>query len=293
MKSSYISVFILSCAAICSTAFAVDGYLWNCDEFPELASNASWFNSGGSGSRHIVDTLGQYGETPNPLFDQDGNHYYFVNADHPSDTGGYGYYFDAKSSVWTNQDSTIEIRLNIEAYLDNKTDVLGVLVMGANKTYGFRWGRASTTNNTPQIRKVESSAGPVNFDHFQHFVTYRILYYATAGYAELYYYDAGEMKFLLRSDGFAFTSADMLRVGDYTSQMAGRWTIDYVYWTNSGIYKTDALFCGSAAYTYLKGDINKDCAINLKDIAVIGNDWLGCTNPENTTCDAWWQSLTL
>ena len=47
--------------------------------------------------------------------------------------------------------------------------------------------------------------------------------------------------------------------------------------------------CGAEGTVYLEGDINEDCYVNLIDVAMFGNEWLGCTDPANNDCDPYWR----
>jgi uncharacterized delta-60 repeat protein len=44
----------------------------------------------------------------------------------------------------------------------------------------------------------------------------------------------------------------------------------------------DGRRCGDECHRYPAGDTNRDCKVNLLDIAVLANSWLACTDP---TCD--------
>jgi hypothetical protein len=47
--------------------------------------------------------------------------------------------------------------------------------------------------------------------------------------------------------------------------------------------------CGALGMVYLEGDVNKDCYVNMLDIAVLGEDWLKCSDPANSSCDQYWK----
>jgi hypothetical protein len=50
-------------------------------------------------------------------------------------------------------------------------------------------------------------------------------------------------------------------------------------------YTTDVpLECGDPGTQYKAADINQDCYVNLKDVAVLGQEWLKCTDPNNAAC---------
>ena len=51
----------------------------------------------------------------------------------------------------------------------------------------------------------------------------------------------------------------------------------------------DPNYCGDLHTQYLDGDVSgpagiPDCYVNLHDVALIAQDWLGCTDPENVDC---------
>ncbi|MBA7480423.1 hypothetical protein ES707_15877 [subsurface metagenome] len=42
--------------------------------------------------------------------------------------------------------------------------------------------------------------------------------------------------------------------------------------------------CGDPGTVYEEADLNKDCYVNFKDFAIIGQAWLECTDPNNISC---------
>ena len=68
-----------------------------------------------------------------------------------------------------------------------------------------------------------------------------------------------------------------LLMGDTSSQYGGKVEIDYIAWTQGGFAPLDAVNCDS----FLAGDINQDCFVNLKDIVLMAAEWLDCTDPAN------------
>lgn len=42
--------------------------------------------------------------------------------------------------------------------------------------------------------------------------------------------------------------------------------------------------CGDVGTSYLPGDLNYDCYVNFKDMAIFGSHWLKCTDPVNLGC---------
>lgn len=55
-------------------------------------------------------------------------------------------------------------------------------------------------------------------------------------------------------------------------------------WEQIDLYKGSlALECGD--WGYKPGDINKDCVVNLEDLACLAQNWLTCTTPEQEGCE--------
>ena len=44
-------------------------------------------------------------------------------------------------------------------------------------------------------------------------------------------------------------------------------------------------WCGQTGTTYKVSDINRDCEVNIDDLAKIASQWLECTNPDNPDCE--------
>ena len=42
--------------------------------------------------------------------------------------------------------------------------------------------------------------------------------------------------------------------------------------------------CGDPGTWYVSGDINKDCRVDLKDMAILAGTWLRCTDPQDANC---------
>ena len=47
--------------------------------------------------------------------------------------------------------------------------------------------------------------------------------------------------------------------------------------------------CGDPDTVYDEFDFNRDCHVNLADVAVFAAQWLWCTDPENSRCDQFWK----
>ena len=46
--------------------------------------------------------------------------------------------------------------------------------------------------------------------------------------------------------------------------------------------------CGDEGTVYLDTDLNTDCYVNLLDFSFLTDDWMHCTDPENSDCDPYW-----
>lgn len=76
-----------------------------------------------------------------------------------------------------------------------------------------------------------------------------------------------------------------------SSYLAGPYTFPPFNWTGLLPYPVGQVYnapdkCGDPGTDYLKGDVNKDCRVDFKDVAEVALDWLGCTDPQDPNC-AW------
>jgi hypothetical protein len=77
----------------------------------------------------------------------------------------------------------------------------------------------------------------------------------------------------LRSVTWSIDSAEV--VGNTAVWSENQW--------KAGLYKGDILFeCGD--WGYEPGDLNRDCYVDFKDLALIADDWLRCTLPDGLDC---------
>ncbi|MCE5340172.1 MAG: hypothetical protein LLF92_03480 [Planctomycetaceae bacterium] len=59
---------------------------------------------------------------------------------------------------------------------------------------------------------------------------------------------------------------------------------------NVKVWDYTPLICGQpGVMEYMDADINNDCYIGLSDMKVLAENWLKCTDPENTECDEYWR----
>jgi C1A family cysteine protease len=72
--------------------------------------------------------------------------------------------------------------------------------------------------------------------------------------------------------GYLKVAFDTCNIGDYSAYVS----------SVSGIEPKH--FCGESGQVYLTTDINKDCYVDLKDLAVLAADWLKCTDLSDKTC---------
>ena len=68
--------------------------------------------------------------------------------------------------------------------------------------------------------------------------------------------------------------------GDTSSSFGGKVEIDYIAFT-PGCY---APMATPDCREFLKGDVNRDCYVDLLDIVQLGDSWLQCTDPAKTEC---------
>ncbi|HBG28091.1 MAG: hypothetical protein A2Y10_16900 [Planctomycetes bacterium GWF2_41_51] len=120
-----------------------------------------------------------------------------------------------------------------------------------------------------------------------------ITYDASAGQAYMYIDGAAGEKAII-------TSGSLVKIGNYTiggsAYLNSRYfngQIDEVRIYDHALSPTEVqvLFnefgeiseqCSNLEY--LRGDLNFDCFIDLKDFAILANDWLKCTKPEDFRC---------
>lgn len=77
---------------------------------------------------------------------------------------------------------------------------------------------------------------------------------------------------------------------DYAADISGLNVVWSRYYSSS-LHQSEAaeyvtgtiqLQCGDTGYNY--GDINRDCQVNILDMALMAQNWLTCTTPEDTNC---------
>jgi hypothetical protein len=74
---------------------------------------------------------------------------------------------------------------------------------------------------------------------------------------------------------------DWLMMGSLSSDASYHVKTDYVRVDFTGPY-TPPIECG--AFGYLKGDFNRDCVVNFKDINTLVVGWLLCSDPRDVSC---------
>ena len=117
------------------------------------------------------------------------------------------------------------------------------------------------------------------FDNQSGFHVYRIV-------SERVYTASADQRFDLYRDGvlvindapnWADYSGQKFRFGDMTSFEESNVEIDYIRWDDANAWVPSS--CGIEGY--LKGDFNKDCVVDLDDIAIFTSSWLLSTNPND------------
>ncbi|MCE5340171.1 MAG: hypothetical protein LLF92_03475 [Planctomycetaceae bacterium] len=64
----------------------------------------------------------------------------------------------------------------------------------------------------------------------------------------------------------------------YQAGLSNRFIDDVCIWSY------DPPQCGALGTVYIEGDINKDCKLQIKDFALLGQDWIKCNDPNNIDC---------
>ena len=54
-------------------------------------------------------------------------------------------------------------------------------------------------------------------------------------------------------------------------------------------YYIPSFVCGDLGTVYLQPDLNKDCYVDLLDFVLFADNWVKCTDPENSDCDQHWK----
>ena len=66
----------------------------------------------------------------------------------------------------------------------------------------------------------------------------------------------------------------------FSNDTGNSWVINYLM--------IEPTYCGASGTVYLNGDINEDCYVDFKDVAELTNDWVKCTDPNNTDCSQYY-----
>ncbi len=155
------------------------------------------------------------------------------------------------------------------------------------------WGRVGGTD-TPtdeQIKEAVYTYGPVacSMDVYEDFYSYSSGVYTHVsgvklglkamviiGWGEI----GAEEYWIVRNtwgpswgdNGYCMVALDTCNIGDYAAY------VSYV----SGPGPSHS--CGEPGQVYLTADLDKDCYVNLKDLAILAADWLECTDLSDPAC---------
>ena len=261
---------------------------WDGNEFPENFDEGAVFVNVGSGTREIVNQPPEPGDPNVPNYAMECR-----NIAGPT----WGNFHYTTPDVWTNQDSTIEFRLEVRAYcaqmsLCNDPDVpyaVGVMVQSQdpNHSVGFYWALVGGVSGTERITSLETADTFVDFSNQNEYFTYRLFYDSVTPSADLYVWNKLDQQwdYLLTSTGYAGDVAQAgLYFGDWSAiSMAGQYRIDYQRWTNDGLI-TLPESCGDSGTVFKQGDLNGDCKMDLIDFDLFAQAWMECTEPGNPDC---------
>ncbi|OHB58873.1 MAG: hypothetical protein A2Y12_00460 [Planctomycetes bacterium GWF2_42_9] len=115
-------------------------------------------------------------------------------------------------------------------------------------------------------------------DNKSDFHTFRIVSDAYAASADQRF-DLYRDGILIINDApnFADFSGAKFRFGDMTGFEESNVEIDYIRWDDGNAWLPPS--CGIAGY--LQADFNKDCVVNIEDVATLAQSWLLSTNPDS------------
>lgn len=271
---------------LCASTFGATwtGTHWDADELPQDFMGETIFSTVGGGSEAVF-------AADNPAHPWGGGFSVYRQI---AITGAYGFWKTTKAGVWDDTDTTIEFRLKIDAFLDGKDTVMVLTVSNATEgfTAGVRFGKLFSTY---RVYSYESSAKYMNFDHTAEFFTYRLLVDVSAQEGRIYYWNESISQWIhmTTSSWINAPTTSAMNWGDPSGSYAGRFGVDYVYWTHDGLFLDGPLFCGSQGTQYHEYDFNSDCYVDIQDFALVVNDWLECTDPLDSRCDEFWSGLEL
>ena len=284
-KSVVIMVVVSLCLCVSTFAATWTGTNWDADELPQDFMGGSIFSSGGGGSEAVFAA-----DDPDHPWGGGFSVYRQIAI-----TGAYGFWKWTPAGVWDDtSDTTIEFRLKVDVFLDGKSIVTYLVVN--NQAEGFSAGVkfAKTPGGVNLVHSNESTANGVYFDHSAEFITYRLLVDVSEKEGRFYYRNesTSEWIYLFTSSWVHATDSNM-SWGDPSGAWAGRFGVDYIYWTHDGLFLDGPLFCGGPETQYHEFDFNSDCYVDIQDFVVIVNDWLECTDPLDSRCDEFWSGLEL
>ena len=118
---------------------------------------------------------------------------------------------------------------------------------------------------------------------------------STAVYIKVELLDSGDVKSEVQhnfSDWGTFHELTLPLNGDEIGIDEVRFTIARYTGTGSAfVYVDDFLGgtivenCGDDGTVYLPGDFNADCQVDMRDLAMLASNWLGCNDPMNVNCE--------
>ena len=235
-------------------------YTYDCDTLPNV-SGAIQKIGGGIGSFFLSN------DNPNVVFlNGDGT----LTINDFNDSGNHYCTVDVASGMWSVP-ATVEVRM---AMLQTTTgNSVPLRVSDGENSYEWRIfptylsGARSVTMDMTQMRVL------------------RIKFDSTGAY--LYVDNDGTIEEVLGY--YRSLSLNYFFWGDMYSDASGEYVFDYIYWLTGAAYdfdtqinKVSANECGY--WGYLDSDLNKDCKVDLGDLAIMVQEWLGCTDPADAEC---------
>jgi hypothetical protein len=178
-----------------------------------------------------------------------------------------GTYWLTSPAAWKDCNRIIEFKLTVKGSRPGYKKITGVIINSplAEKKCGFEWYRRK---NVDTIAAVENPGACVPFANFGKPFTYRIVYHAKSGMADLYYLDEvkNHWSFLITSTGMHKSKSDLtagMMLGNYSRNMAGCFQIEFLRWAdnrlksglpmlgnkeNLGSFDSQTLVCAAPLY---------------------------------------------
>jgi len=194
-------------------------------------------------------------------------------------------------------DSSVEFRFRSTSAVSGETHA-------AQLFFGFPRGanddRRWAISLGPDRISDASGANPASdyFVNLKGWHRFRVLLYVSTteypgGIMELYDRDSlnPTVPVMVDVEADAITSTQITYGDLFSGSVGGRAGLDYLAWTNAGAFVPSFETCKQLWANDLgnPADTNRDCYLDLKDFAIIADDWLNCNDPADpNNCEKTW-----